>query len=105
MTLIQIRGLLPSIIFYGMYDLQKRWLSCQRITFMPMVAMFVAIFIHIILCYLFMNVFEMDIIGLAYATSIKDAVLALSVAIYCYCSEKISKSLTSIGKESFSGWK
>ena len=72
---------------------------------MPMVAMFVAIFIHIFLCYLFVNVLEMDIIGLAYAQSIQCGLLALSVAIYCNCSEKISKSLAPLSRESFNGWK
>ena len=86
LTVIQIRLMMPSAFFFGQYDCYKRWLACMRITFMPMVAMCVSASLHIVLCLLFINVFEMGIEGLAIATSIKDCTCLLIVMIYGSCS-------------------
>ena len=67
---IQIWVHMPSTFFYGHYDLQKRWLACMRITFIPMVAMFVAITLHISLCFLFLYYFNMGVIGIALSNTI-----------------------------------
>lgn len=82
LTAIQIRALLPSVFFYGHYDLRKRWMACQRITVYPMVAMMIASMLYVPLCYIFFFHFDLGILGLAIATSIKDGVLLLAVMVY-----------------------
>ena len=62
----------------------------MRITLMPMVVMIVGTFVHIVLCILFINVFDTGVVGLAYASSLKDFVLMLTVFIYGYCSSQIN---------------
>ena len=74
------------MFFYGQFDLYKRWLACQRITLVPMFAMFGSSFLHIPLCMLFVNYYDLDIRGLNIAASIKDFILLLSVMIYGGCS-------------------
>ena len=96
--------MLPSMFFYGQYDLYKRWLSCQRITVVPLVAMFVATFLHIPLCYLFVIHFDLDIRGLGIASSLKDLVLLLSVMIYSNCNEQVRPALSMPDSTSLSGW-
>ena len=77
---------MPSVFFYGQYDLYKRWLACMRITLGPMIAMIVSTIVHFILCWTFLKVFDTGIIGLAYASTLKDFILMISVMIYSRCS-------------------
>ena len=51
---IQVKYQLPQVLFAGLFDLNKRWLSCLRITFVPSVAMAIATLFHIVLCYVFL---------------------------------------------------
>ena len=45
---------LPAILVFTQYDLWKRWLACQRITYVPMVASIVGSFANIPLIYVLM---------------------------------------------------
>ena len=54
----------------------------MRITLIPMIVMIVGTFAHVLLCYIFVNVFDTGIVGLAYASTLKDLVLMLTVMIY-----------------------
>lgn len=76
----------------------------MRITFMPMVVMIVGTFFHIVLCILFINVFDTGVIGLAYASSLKDFTLMLTVFVYGYFSSPINRVLSPINSEAFTGW-
>lgn len=95
---------MPAMFFFAHYDLYKRWLACMRITFVPMVAMFVATFLHIPLCFLFVNYFDMGIRGLGMATSVKDCVLLLIVMVYGNCSREVQPALSLPDRESLRGW-
>ena len=95
---------MPSIFFYSHYDLYKRWLACMRITFFPMVAMFATTILHIPLCFLFVNYFDMGIKGLGLASSIKDCVLLVTVMIHGNCSDEIRPFLSMPNRESLTGW-
>ena len=77
----------------------------MRITLVPMIAMIVATFVHILLCFLFIHGLEMDIIGLAIASSIKDAVLLCTVMVYGCCSSKINIALVPINMDALRGWR
>lgn len=45
---------LPAIFIFTQYDLWKRWLACQRITYVPMVASIVGSIANIPLIYVLM---------------------------------------------------
>ena len=77
----------------------------MRITLMPMNVMFATTALQIPLCYLFMIHLDYGIIGLAYATGIKDFLTWMIVTFYGSCSAEISKALTPIDMEAFRGWK
>ena len=96
--------MMPTVLFYGLYDLYKRWLQCMRITLAPMIAMIGSMFLHIILCFVFLDVMETGIIGLAYSSVIKDFVLMLSVMIYCRCSSQVNVALVPVNSDAFSGY-
>ena len=84
-----MRHYLSAIFFFGQYDLLRRWLACQRITFFPMVAMFASIVIHIGNCLILVHKFDMGINGLATAASITNAFLLVSVFVYSCCSRQV----------------
>ena len=76
----------------------------MRITFFPMVSMILATLLHIALCFLFIFHFDMGIIGLALANSIKDFALLIITVIFSYCSQKVSQVLIPYNMETFRGW-
>ena len=96
--------MLPSILFQGLYDLSKRWLAAQRLTFVPMICMIVGSIVHIPLCLLFVKGLDLGIAGLAIASGVKDAVLLLTVFLYARCSPTIAEAMQSIDRDSFKGW-
>ena len=104
LTHTQIWYGLPAIFCYAHYDLYKRWLACMRITLVPMIAMIVATLLHLPLCLLFINVFDMDIRGLGLASSVKDFVLLTTVMLYGNCSKDIRPALSMPDRETFRGW-
>ena len=103
LTQIQMRVTMPGVFFFGQFDLLKRWLASMRITFFPMVATFAASALYILLCFLLVVYFDMGIIGLAAAISIKECAQFLMTLIYCYWSESVSKVLAPLDIESFQG--
>lgn len=103
-TLTQVRALMPSVIFYGIYDLYKRWMACMRITLMPMLVMVLGTLGHIAFCYFFVNVLDLGVVGLAYASSIKDFILMLTVMIYSYCSKSTNCALVMVNRDAFCDW-
>ena len=58
-----------------------------------MVCMIIGSILHIPLCILFVHGFDNGIAGLAYASSVKDAILLLTVYLYARCSSKIAEVL------------
>ena len=54
----------------------------MRITFFPMVAMFVTTALHIPFCFIFVNGFDLGIVGLGVASSTKDFILVASTMLY-----------------------
>ena len=72
---------------------------------MPMVVMVFDILVHVTLCYVFVNRFKMDIIGLAYAQVTQNFLMMLPVWLYGYCSSQTNRALAPIiTRESFTGW-
>ena len=58
-----------------------------------MVAILVATSLHVPFCLLFVNVLDLDIMGLGLASSCKDLVLIIIVMIYGICSKDINPVL------------
>ena len=54
----------------------------MRITFFPMVAMFVTTALHIPFCFIFVKGFNLGIVGLGVASSTKDFILVASTMLY-----------------------
>ena len=75
----------------------------MRITFFPMVVTIASSVLYILLCFLLVVYFDMGIIGLAAAISIKECARFLMTFIYCYWSESVSKVLAPLDSESFQG--
>ena len=76
----------------------------MRITLIPMIAMIGSTFLHVILCFIFVEALDTGVVGLAYASSIKDFILLLSVMIYSRCSSQVNKALVPVNWDSFQGW-
>ena len=69
-----------------------------------MIAMIFSTSLHVFLAWLFVDVLETGIIGLAIAHSIKDSVALIITMIYGSCSSKINIALVPITMDAFTGW-
>ena len=76
----------------------------MRITFVPMVAMIVSTLLHVPLCILFVEVFDMDIRGLGAATSVNKFLLIFFLMVYGSCSKNIRPAMTFPDRDTFRGW-
>ena len=76
----------------------------MRLTFYPMVNMVIATITHVLLCLLFVKKYDMGIIGLAIAHSIKDCVLLFLTVVYSWNSEKVKNAFAPLDIETFRGW-
>ena len=76
----------------------------MRITLIPMLAMIGSTFVHVILCFVFLEALDTGVIGLAYAAMLKDFVLMLSVMLYSRCSSLINIALVPVNRDAFRGF-
>ena len=76
----------------------------MRITFFPMVAMFLSICLHVAFCHIFINGFSMGIIGLAVAVTCRDLFLCVLTMLYCSCTQSISEVMVPFDVEALHGW-
>ena len=65
-----------------MFDMKKRYLNCMSITWVPMLAQVVATLLHILWCYLFAEIFELQVLGLGIATLISDLILVVVIELF-----------------------
>lgn len=96
---------LPGAYFAGMFDLQKRFLNCFKMTWIPMIIAVLATCIHLLWCKLFVIKLEMGIagIGLAYsATSFSSLVFTV---IFSYWLTEVKEALSWPDTTIWSGWK
>lgn len=92
------------MFFNSQYDLWKRWLACQRITFVPMVASLAGILISIPLIYLFMYTFDYGLCGIPIAQGLSSVIELGTTVIYTFCKPEARRVLQPYDFEVFRGW-
>ena len=96
--------MLPEKFLYGQYDLRKRWLACQRVTLVPMVASIFGSILLVPLCYIFMYSCNFGLSGLAFAAFVKEAIVLTTTVTYSYCKSEIRAVMQPYDSEVFRGW-
>jgi len=87
-----------------MFDLNKRWLNCMKITWVPMLAQALGTLIHIGWCHLFTVKLEMGVTGLGIATAITYFTMLIIISINAYCITHIREAIFFPTVESFRDW-
>ena len=72
----------PGLFLWGICDLYRRYLSCFKKTFLPMVSYFIATSLHPFWCYLFVNHFNLRLYGIAYAGLATNGVNLILIMIF-----------------------
>ena len=88
-----IKLVLPAYYMYTMFHLSRRWLNSMRLNYVPMTVMVVGIPINIACNHLFVNVWKMDIEGIACAFTCTCFSLLFLITVYTYCIPSISQAL------------
>ena len=76
---------IPAMFFFGMFDMQKRFLNCMQLSQVPMVAQIVSTVFHLFWCYYFLTVKGYDVEGLGYALSVTAITQFIFALIYTSC--------------------
>jgi len=75
MSLKYIMCLIPGMWPNLMFEIIKRYLQCQRITWPPTVTVMIVAAVHLVISYLFVMRLDFGFLGAAYATSISNWLL------------------------------
>ena len=98
--------MIPSLIFTGLHDINRRFLVVFEHTKVPNIISFAGVLIHIICCYIFIFQLEFGLEGCSYACIISSLFLWVSIHVYSgYVKGNFAKAWFLPGKSSFSGWK
>lgn len=73
-----VKYYLPGCYFFALYDLNRRFLICFKITIVPMIMIVGISLLHILNCYLFVDLWGSTLSGLGMASSATCLILALA---------------------------
>ena len=93
MAAIYLRVSLVATMMDGLFDLWKRWLACQRLTKLPMIANMITTLLMAPILYFYMFTMGYGLIGSAYAWVTKSFLTFAAVVIYCKCSDQVKHVL------------
>ena len=96
--------MIPAMYFLGLFDLERRFLTCLQYSQAPMVAQVVSSAIHLILCLFCVTRFNLGVQGLGLATMATYFLMFLFTNIYSHCIPAIKKAIQCPNKDSFVGW-
>ena len=68
--------------FSSMYDMQKKFLCCMQVTYVPMLAQFITSIMHVGFCYLFVTIWGLDVAGIGYANVASGFVNLIFTVVY-----------------------
>ena len=84
---------LPATYCFAMFDLTKRFLNSMLISTVPMTAQIIATICQPFICHLFVNVYELDIIGLGIGVNLTQITLLLCVLCHAHIVPEISEAM------------
>ena len=68
---------LPAIYIAGLVDAERRFLNCMKRNYATLMIQILGTTFHIFWCYLFVDVYHMDINGIGYACIVTNLVMLL----------------------------
>ena len=80
---------IPSMYFFALFDMQKRFLNCMQLTHVGMLATIISTLLHLPWCYYFVSVKELGVEGLGFAMCVTMFTQFIFTLIYSSCVERI----------------
>ena len=88
----------------GLFDLNKRWLNCMQVTWVPMLAQAVGTLAHIGWCFLFTMKLDLGVTGLGIATAVTYFIMLVIITINGLCIKRIRPCIFFPTSDSFRDW-
>jgi len=95
--------LLPGLAFYGIGDLQKRFLNSMGISRLPMLCSFISLVFHGPWVYFLTVYLDLKVVGFGIAVSISNATTCILMLILTLREKKIEEAIFFPNSESFFG--
>lgn len=73
---------LPAIYVAGLVDAERRFLNCMKINYATLLITILGTILHIFWCYLFVDIYQMDIYGIGYACLVTNIVMYAQIKLY-----------------------
>jgi multidrug resistance protein, MATE family len=93
-----------GILFYGQFDLTKRFLIQLQVSWVPMIAQFICIALHPLFCWLFVIKLGYGVWGAGVAMASTNILEFTSVTVIAYAVPRISDAMFLSGREAFEEW-
>ena len=100
---VYVDTLIPAMFFHAQFDATRQYLNALNKASMVMVTMIITSALHFLWCYLFVFVWQWDIVGVSMATLISYFLNFAIITLYCMCQrdETVRKSFFFFTKDSF----
>lgn len=92
LTCLYIKYYMPGIFFYGICDLYKKFLNSHGKNFLPMISLSISVLIHPLWLTLFMEKYQMGIVGIALAATITNTISYILMKILYHCMDDLKES-------------
>ena len=98
--------MIPGVWAQSIFDATTRFLNAQYIVMISLYVQIATLIIHLMLCLLFVRVFDGQDIGVANATNVTYILNMVALEIYCYREPKLSKTYLGLpNKQAFKNMK
>lgn len=85
-------ALVPSYYLYSFLDTNKNYLQSQGVIFPPILIHLCAIIFHCLICFIYIQKWNMGILGAAWAKNISDSLCCLAIYFYIIVKEPTKDS-------------
>mmetsp|Transcript_31993 Transcript_31993/g.31379 ORF Transcript_31993/g.31379 Transcript_31993/m.31379 type:complete len:139 (+) Transcript_31993:199-615(+) len=96
--------LIPGVLVFNLFEAARRFLNAQLVFALPSKIQFSTLVLHILWCYIFVSILELEIVGAAVASLITYTLDFVLIHVYVSCFEVVpSESWHWFDKNSFKG--
>ncbi|CAI2367045.1 unnamed protein product [Moneuplotes crassus] len=96
--------LIPGVLVFNLFEATRRFLNAQLVFALPSKIQFSTLVLHILWCYIFVSILELEIVGAAVASLITYTLDFVLIHVYVSCFEVVpSESWHWFDKNSFKG--
>lgn len=93
--------MIPGCFCMAQTDLMSKFCSSMQLPYIPLVAQVTGTIMHIMFCFFFVNYLQLEIKGIAYATTLTYFIELVIITIYAHTTENLKAVLVKPNEDAF----